>query len=95
MILASSSESFLATSKCSDSIVNVLSSFSTPSRVKPSTPITVPFVLEGTLREVSFTSDAFSPNMALKSFSSGDNCVSPFGVILPTKISPALTSAPT
>ena len=73
----------------------VLSSFSTPSRVKTSTPITVPFVLEGTRSDESFTSEAFSPNIARSSFSSGESCVSPLGVILPTNISPAFTSAPT
>ncbi|OYW83860.1 hypothetical protein B7Z17_05000, partial [Candidatus Saccharibacteria bacterium 32-49-10] len=30
------------------------------------------------------TSPAFSPNMARSSFSSGESCVSPFGVIFPT-----------
>ena len=73
----------------------VLSSFSSPSLVKTSTPITVPFVLVGTLVDVSLTSEAFSPNIALRSFSSGESWFSPFGVILPTRISPGLTSAPT
>ena len=41
--------------------------------------------------EVSFTSPAFSPKMARSSFSSGESCVSPFGVILPTRMSPDLT----
>ena len=48
----------------------------------------------GTLREVSLTSPALSPNIALNSLSSGDNCVSPFGEILPTNISLGFTSAP-
>ena len=48
-------------------------SFSTPSLVKTSTPITVPFVLEGALKDVSFTSDAFSPKIALNNFSSGES----------------------
>jgi len=51
----------------------VLSSFSSPSLVKTSTPITVPLVLVGTLKDVSLTSEAFSPNIALRSFSSGDS----------------------
>ena len=66
-----------------------------PSLVKTSTPITVPLILEGTLKDVSLTSEAFSPKIARNSFSSGDNCVSPLGVIFPTRISPAFTSAPT
>ena len=48
----------------------------------------------GTRSEVSFTSDAFSPKMARSSFSSGVSWVSPFGVTLPTRMSPARTSAP-
>ena len=90
---ASSSESFFDWSRWSCSIDWVRSSFSTPSLVNTSTPITVPLELD--LWEVSFTSDAFSPNIALRSFSSGESCVSPFGVILPTRMSPGSTSAPT
>ena len=45
--------------------------FSTPSRVNTCTSMTVPFMPEGTRCEVSFTSDAFSPNIARSSFSSG------------------------
>ena len=44
--------------------------------------------------EVSRTSEAFSPKMARRSFSSGVMGTSPFGVILPTRMSPARTSAP-
>jgi hypothetical protein len=44
--------------------------------------------------DVSRTSEAFSPKMARSSFSSGVIGLSPFGVILPTRISPAWTSAP-
>ena len=44
---------------------------------------------------MSFTSDAFSPKIARNSFSSGVSWVSPFGVTLPTRMSPGLTSAPT
>ena len=54
----------------------------------------MPLVDDGTRNEVSFTSAAFSPKIARKSFSSGVSWLSPFGVTLPTKISPALTSAP-
>ena len=57
--------------------------------------MTVPLVLDGALNDVSLTSEAFSPKIALNNFSSGDNCVSPLGVILPTSISPGSTSAPT
>ncbi len=48
----------------------------------------------GTRKLVSFTSDAFSPKIARSSFSSGVSWVSPFGVTLPTRMSPAPTSAP-
>ena len=48
----------------------------------------------GTLSDVSLTSLAFSPKIALKSLSSGVSSVSPLGVTLPTRISPARTSAP-
>ena len=41
-------------------------------------------------QRVSRTSPAFSPKMARSSFSSGDSWVSPFGVILPTRMSPGL-----
>ena len=44
---------------------------------------------------MSLTSLAFSPNIALSSFSSALSSVSPFGVILPTKMSRFRTSAPT
>src|SRR5206468_193872 len=48
----------------------------------------------GTVSDVSRTSPAFSPKIARSSFSSGVSCVSPFGVILPTRISPGFTFAP-
>ena len=48
----------------------------------------------GTLRLVSRTSRAFSLKMARMSFSSAVSSVSPFGVTLPTRRSPELTSAP-
>ncbi len=47
------------------------------------------------MSEVSFTSAAFSPKMARSSRSSGASSVSLFGVILPTRMSPGFTSAPT
>jgi hypothetical protein len=59
------------------------------------TSITMPYVPEGTVSDVSFTSAAFSPKMARSSRSSGASSVSLFGVIFPTKISPGFTSAPT
>ena len=46
-------------------------------------------------KEASFTSPALSPKMAFSSFSSGEGSLSPFGVILPTRISPGLICAPT
>src|SRR3982751_2364284 len=51
-----------------------------PSRVKTWTSITVPLMPEGTRRLVSFTSEAFSPKIARRSFSSGVSWVSPLGV---------------
>ena len=64
------------------------------SRVTIFTSITLPRSPCFTLNEVSFTSRAFSPKIALKSFSSALSSVSPLGVILPTSISPGATSAP-
>ena len=46
------------------------------------------------MSEASRTSPAFSPKIARSSFSSGVSCVSPFGVTLPTRMSPCLTVAP-
>ena len=63
-------------------------------RLKTFTSITVPSTPGGTLSELSLTSLAFSPKIAVSSFSSGESSVSPFGVILPTRMSPALTRAP-
>ena len=54
----------------------------------------MPFVPEDALRDVSLTSAAFSPKIALNNLSSGANSVSLFGVIFPTRISPGFTSAP-
>ena len=89
-----SSKSFLTWRSCSFSIEMARSSFSMPSRVNTCTSITVPSMPEGTRSEVSFTSEAFSPKMARSNFSSGVSWVSPFGVTLPTRMSPAATSAP-
>ncbi|CAI8288083.1 MAG: Uncharacterised protein [Bacteroidota bacterium] len=57
--------------------------------------ITTPFNDGDAFNEASFTSPALSPKMARSSFSSGVGSDSPFGVILPIRISPAPTSAPT
>ena len=70
------------------------SSFSTPWRLNTRTSTTVPVTPGGSLSEVSRTSEAFSPKMARSSFSSGVIGLSPFGVILPTRMSPGFTSAP-
>ena len=69
-------------------------SLSTPLREKTRTSTIVPETPGGTRSEVSFTSEAFSPKMARRSFSSGVMGDSPFGVTLPTRMSPAFTSAP-
>ena len=57
--------------------------------------ITTPCSEGDAFKEASFTSPALSPKIALNSFSSGVGSDSPFGVILPIKISPGFTSAPT
>ncbi|KMS93969.1 hypothetical protein BVRB_026110, partial [Beta vulgaris subsp. vulgaris] len=72
----------------SRSIAIARSSFSTPWRLKTRTSTTVPKVPGGMRMEVSRTSEAFSPKMARRSFSSGVIGLSPFGVILPTRMSP-------
>jgi hypothetical protein len=61
-----------------------------PSRVKTCTSMTVPSMPGGTRSELSFTSEAFSPKIARSSFSSGVSWLSPLGVTLPTRMSPAL-----
>ena len=47
------------------------------------------------LSEESFTSPALSPKMARSSFSSGEGSLSPLGEILPIRMSPGSTRAPT
>jgi len=64
------------------------------SLVNTRTPITLPDSPCGTFSEVSRTSRAFSPKIARSSRSSGVSSVSPFGVTLPTRMSPVTTSAP-
>ncbi len=90
----SSSLSFSRRASSLSSIERDLSSFSAPFLEKTFASMTTPSMPGGTRREVSFTSSAFSPKMALRSFSSGESWVSPFGVILPTRMSPGATSAP-
>ena len=77
------------------SIDKALSSFSIPCLLKTLTSTTVPPVPDGIFKEVSLTSIAFSPKIALNNFSSEVTFVSPLGVNFPTKMSPGLTSAPT
>ena len=76
------------------STARALSSFSIPCLLKTLTSTTEPFVPGGSFSEESLTSEAFSPKIALRSFSSGVIGLSPFGVTFPTKISPGFTSAP-
>ena len=66
------------------------SSFSVPLRENTWALMTMPCTPGGTRSEVSRTSPAFSPKIARSSFSSGESWVSPFGVILPTRMSPRL-----
>ena len=70
------------------------SSFSVPLRENTLAPMTMPCTPGGTRSELSRTSPAFSPKIARSSFSSGESWVSPLGVILPTRMSWGLTSAP-
>ena len=56
--------------------------------------ITTPLREGEAFKDASLTSPALSPKIALKSFSSGVGSDSPFGVILPIKMSPGLISAP-
>ena len=64
------------------------------SLVNKRTSTTRPFSPLGTLRELSRTSRAFSPNIARSSFSSGGWSDSPLGVTFPTRMSPDSTQAP-
>ena len=93
-----SSSTFLSSWTNSISALSIaidLSSFSIPCLLNTLTSITTPALPEGNLSEESLTSVAFSPKIDLKSFSSGLDDVSLFGVTLPTKMSPGFTSAPT
>ena len=63
-------------------------------RVSSFTSTTIPLTPEGTRNETSFTSPAFSPKMARKSFSSGESSVSDFGATFPTSMLLVPTSAP-
>jgi len=56
--------------------------------------ITTPVNDGDAFNDASLTSPALSPKIARKSFSSGDGSDSPFGVILPIRISPGFTCAP-
>ena len=69
-------------------------SSSPSSRENIRTLMTLPVSPWGTLSEVSRTSRAFSPKIRGSSRSSGVSSVSPFGVTLPTRMSPGPTSAP-
>ena len=64
-------------------------------RVKSFLSTTTPRSDGGALSDASLTSPAFSPKMALNSFSSGVGSDSPFGVIFPIKMSPVLVYVPT
>lgn len=73
---------------CLNTQVGRLSPF---SLFKISTSIIFHPCPEGSLSEESFTSFDLSPKIALSSLSSGESSCSPFGVILPTRISPPST----
>src|ERR1700712_4405520 len=74
----SSSRSLARRSISSRSIASARSSLSTPCRLNTRTSTMVPCTPGGTRSEVSRTSEAFSPKMARKSFSSGVIGLSPF-----------------
>ena len=78
-------------SSSSCSIALARSSFSMPLREKILTPTMMPSMPGGQISEASRTSPAFSPKIARSSFSSGVSWVSPFGVTLPTRMSPGFT----
>ena len=58
-------------------------------------PITTPWSAGLVFKDASFTSPAFSPNIARSNFSSGVGSDSPFGVIFPIRISPVFACEPT
>ncbi len=93
-IARSSSRSLARRSISARSIAIARSSLSTPRRLNTRTSTIVPVTPGGSLSDVSRTSDAFSPKIARSSFSSGVIGLSPFGVTLPTRMSPGFTSAP-
>ena len=64
------------------------------AREKSFLSITTPLSDGFALSEESFTSPALSPKMARSSFSSGDGSLSPFGEILPIRMSPGSIRAP-
>ena len=97
-LLSISSSTFLSSWTDSISALSMaidLSSFSIPCLLNTRTSITTPVLPDGSFKEESLTSVAFSPKIDLKSFSSGLDDVSLLGVTLPTSISPGFTSAPT
>ena len=71
-----------------DLLMIPVSSSSPFSREKTRTPMTRPRLPPSIRRLVSFTSFALSPKILRSKRSSGVSCVSPFGVTLPTRISP-------
>ena len=89
------SKSYLTSSFFSSSLSSALLLLSFIVLVNNFLSITIPFKDGGAFKEASLTSPALSPKIALNSFSSGVGSDSPFGVILPIKISPDFTSAPT
>ena len=64
------------------------------AREKSFLSITTPLNDGFAFKEESFTSPALSPKIARSNFSSGEGSLSPFGEILPIKISPGSTRAP-
>ena len=73
MTSSSSWRSFLCRSISRVSIDRLRWSFSTPRLANTFASITIPWTPGGTLKDVSLTSPALSPKIALKSFSSGES----------------------
>ncbi len=88
------SKSSLASCSCRFAFSLPFLVFSLTTCEKSRLPMIVPEREGEAFREASFTSPALSPKMARSSFSSGEGSLSPFGVILPMRMSPGSTWAP-
>ena len=90
----SNSPSYFTSSPAISSLSFALVRLSLTARANNFLLITTPCNDGEAFKEASFTSPALSPKIARNNFSSGVGSLSPFGVILPMRISPGFTSAP-